>query len=203
MDRDALAVHVPNSVTVCGPDMEDIVSWRQSRIRGESSPPHIVPILFQPLHSIGIAVLTGGKEMEGGELKGDDLVGVGEVQAVGIRDRPRQESAFVGERPDRDILIEQLKRDDGDFGRRFVIPDVVRMKNVEPVAAAEEKFAAAALEIGPPVEFIPLQAVGPGKGTDASADGVEAGQPFVRAEPEQARFVFEDPINDVVGKPGV
>jgi hypothetical protein len=25
----------------------------------------------------------------------------------------------------------------------------------------------------------------------------------VRAEPQQARFVFEDPINDVVGKPGV
>ena len=48
--------------------------------------PSVVPIAVQPLELVGVPVLLGGGEIQGGELERHHLVTVGELDAVRVGD---------------------------------------------------------------------------------------------------------------------
>src|SRR5262245_37165532 len=74
------------------------------------------------------------------------------------------------------------------------------MKGVEAIEAAEIHPTCSVAEACFPVEHIALQAIRPRVGVEAIVPGVESRNPVGRADPEVARLVGQNTLDNVIGQ---
>ena len=82
MNRQLDAPVVPYPVVVAALDLKDIASWWKLGIAGDVVGAAVDPHAFVPIEPVGVAVVVGVGEVEGGKPKADRVLIVSKLQSV-------------------------------------------------------------------------------------------------------------------------
>lgn len=104
---DAQSLLVPLAVVVRSANVEDVVSGVEIRITGVAPGSTVHPVPVKAFQPVGVPVFLRCDEIQGGKLKGKEVLTVGQRQALG-----RGEAG--------DGAVKNPKAGDGDRGRKVL-----------------------------------------------------------------------------------
>ncbi|KFB69802.1 MAG: hypothetical protein CAPSK01_000515 [Candidatus Accumulibacter vicinus] len=155
-DTYRLFLFAPEAVVVRRPDPEDIGARIEVGVGGEAAPAvHLVPVPFEAVQPVGVAVLVGKAVVQSGKLEGKHRLVVAKGHCFGFVDRLLQ---WRIRGADDDRLVEDLEPGNHDGRKESRILDLLGIEGVDAVDPSEIEFAV----IGPAsgfVEIIALQSV--------------------------------------------
>ena len=137
-------------------------------------------------------------ELHGGELEGDH---VGAHRNGDARSQVGRGVQGRSLRAEIHRLVDEFDAGDLDGSGRTVLAQLLRIKVVEAVHAAEPELAGCVFRVGVAVEFIALQAIGYREVAEYAGMPVEAGKTFVGADPQATAVVRQHAVHHIVRQP--
>ena len=125
--------------------------------------------------------------MEPNELECDVVLLVRETHLFGHRKMGMEGPLFAGN----EIPVEDPKASQHDLGRVGIVPNPVRIDDVQPMPAAKVQVPVSALEGTPVFKIVTLQPVACVIVPEGAFLGIEAGKARCRGDPELAVAVFQ------------